>query len=53
MTEEQQALYDEGYAAYQSGLDESACTYATGYMEAPGEFWCDGWADAQDDETQG
>lgn len=53
MNQEQQAFYDEGYSAYHSGKDESACPYPTGYLNAPGEFWCDGWADAHDDENQG
>lgn len=53
MTEEQQSYYDEGYAAYHAGKDEADCPYPTGYVEAPGEYWCDGWSDAEDEELQG
>lgn len=48
--EEKQAIYEEGYAAYGSGEEESNCPHPTGFVDAPGEHWCDGWADAAEDD---
>ncbi|WP_196160834.1 hypothetical protein [Reinekea sp. G2M2-21] len=52
MTDEQQAVYDEGYRAYFSGRDESNNPYETGFEGALGEFWSDGFEDAEEDESQ-
>jgi hypothetical protein len=52
MNEEQQEAYNEGNNAYWSDTPEHCNPYETGYAGALGEFWSDGWSDAEEDHKQ-
>lgn len=43
-------IQEEGFRAFQRGLDEWANPYQSGTEES--EFWSDGWQDAEDDHTE-
>lgn len=44
--------YTEGYRAYLNGEDEMSNPYPTGYDDAPGEHWLDGYEDAREDHEE-
>lgn len=52
MTIFEQEAYDEGYQAFMNGEDEASCPYETGYQDALGEYWLDGFDDARCDVSE-
>lgn len=52
MTEEQQAIYDEGYDEGRLAFELGSSEHSNPYTGLDAEYWSDGYEDALEDDAQ-